>query len=402
MIVHPYLSIGNLIRQLGAAVLLKNSTGWKYFFPWLTNGAFRMIPVAGGSIGMGCIGFGKHPVWEITEACNLRCKHCHVSSTNPSPDELDTIEGKNLIAQIARLRSMQMLVYTGGEPLVRPDLEDLLAYSKSKGLANVIATNGTLIDEQRAKELKKLGVKGVAISFDSTDPEIHNNIRGNNKAFDLALKGIEACKKAGMVIQLNYTAMKSNLKTLEEVIRFAHEIRADIMLCYQLVPVGRGSLIKDWVLSAEENKALVEIVKTNQKNTYTIIEPVAAPQYWPALLKKDSRDEGKISRPYFFHGCAAGWGLIYIKANGDIWPCPFIPVKGGNIREKSLKWIIYNSKVFKDLSDRNNLKGKCGECKNRYICGGCRGKAYAQTGDYLAEDPSCYIHQNGKPSYDFI
>ncbi len=399
MALRPWLSFGNLARQFGAALLLKKTTGWRYFMPWLASGALRSIPVAGGAVGMGCIGYGRHPVWEVTEACNLRCAHCHATSSEPSPGELTTAEGKRLIRQVIELRYMQMLVYTGGEPLMRPDLDELLAFSRDEGLVNVIATNGTLIDDARARELKRLGVRGVAVSLDSTDPAVHNRIRRNPRAFELALRGIEACKRAGMVVQLNYTAMKPNLHTLEDVIAFAHEIRADIMLCYQLVPMGRGSAIADWALSAEENRALVETVKRMQRDVFTIVEPVAAPQYWASLLGRDREGVRTPARPTFFHGCAAGWGLVYVKPDGEVWPCPFVPVSGGNVREKRLVEIVTRSKVFRDLSDRNNLKGKCGECANRFICGGCRGKAYAETGDYLAEDPTCYLHHEGRPSY---
>jgi len=243
------MSPGNLLRQFRAALLLKKSTGWRYFLPWLSTGALRSIPVAAGAVGMGCIGYGYHPVWEITEACNLRCRHCHATSGLPGPDELNTEEGFDLIRQVRECGKFQMLVYTGGEPLVRPDINSLLSYSKKVGLVNVIATNGTLIDEARARELHRLGVRGVAVSFDSTVPSVHNHIRANDTAFERAMIGIESCKKAGLAVQLNFTAMAENLDSLPEVARFAHSIRADILLCYQLVPMGRGEGIADSALT---------------------------------------------------------------------------------------------------------------------------------------------------------
>lgn len=399
MALKHYLAAGNLIRQFRSALLLRKTTGWNNFFQWLGTSSLKSIPVSAGAVGMGCIGFGYHAVWEVTEACNLRCRHCHATSSVAGPDELTTGEGYAMLGQLASMKRFRMLAYSGGEPLVRPDIERLLARSKKLGLVNVIATNGTLIDNSRARELKRLGVKGIAVSFDSTDSSIHNHIRRNTTAFERALRGIEACRAAGMVIQINFTAMQENIATLPDVIRFCHDIRADIMLCYQLVPMGRGSKIVDSVLSPEDNRSLVGTVKELQKDSMTIIEPVAAPQYWPHLLGRDNGDPKPAAKGPAFHGCAAGWGLIYVKPNGDVWPCPFVPVSGGNVREKKLKDIWSRSEIFASLSDRKSLKGKCGECENREICGGCRGKAYAATGDPLAEDPTCYIHHAGVPNY---
>ena len=194
-----------------------------------------------------------------------------------------------------------------------------------------------------------------------------------------------------MVLQINFTAMKDNIATLENVVNFCNEINADIMLCYQLVPMGRGCSISASALSSDDNKALVSKLCSLQKNSTTIIEPVACPQYWPHLLKRDTLDAKTTIKSHPFHGCAAGWGLLYLKPNGDLWTCPFVPLSGGNIRTSSLQDIYDNSPIFKSLKDRNNLKGKCHDCENRYICGGCRGKAYGRTGDYLAEAPDCYV-----------
>jgi len=399
MNLRPYLYPQNLVRQFASALLLKKTTGWRHFVPWLFNGAFRSIPVAAGSVGMGCIGYGYHAVWEVTEACNFSCRHCHATSGKAGPDELTTREAFQFIRQVRDAGRFQMLVFTGGEPLVRPDIDDLLQYSKGLGLVNVVATNGSLIDRKRALELKRLGVKGIAVSFDSTDRDIHNTIRCNPRAFELAVRAIEACKAAGMVVQFNYTAMRENLSTLENVVRLCHEVHADIMLCYQLVPMGRGGNIAHWALSPEENRELMRTIRRLQKESVTIVEPVAGPQYWPHLLGRDHKNPQSTGSPMLFHGCAAGWGLVYVKPNGDVWPCPFVPVSGGNVRERSLGEIWRHGDIFARLRDRSQLKGTCGECPNRYICGGCRGKAYAATGDPLAEDPTCYLHHSEKPAY---
>ncbi len=393
MVLGPYFAVGNLWRQWRAALLMRKTTGWRHFGDWLRSNGPRTIPVSAGAVGMGCIGFGYHAVWETTEACNLRCRHCHATADTVGPDELTTAEAKRFLDQLARMPRFRMLAWSGGEPLVRPDLDDLLAHGKRRGIVNVIATNGTLIDLPRARALKRLGVVGVAVGFDSTVPEIHNAIRRSPTAFERAVAGIEACKRAGMVVQINYTAMRENIATLPDVIRFCHDIHADIMLCYQLVPMGRGADIKSSALTPDENRELVRTIRRLQRDAVTIVEPVAAPQYWAHLLDRDHREPKSLIREGApFHGCAAGWGLIYVKPNGDVWPCPFVPVSGGNLRERDLDGIWRESEIFRRLRDRDLLKGKCGECENRHICGGCRGKAYGATGDALAEDPCCYLH----------
>jgi len=388
----PYLHIPNLVRQLRAALLMRRTTSWRHFGAWILRNGPRTIPVSAGAVGMGCIGFGRHAVWEVSEACNLRCRHCHATSGKAGPDELSPEEGLRFLRQLSRLKGFRMLAFSGGEPLVRPDIDALLAHASRLGIVPVIATNGTLIDGPRARELKKLGVRGIAVGFDSTDPSVHNEIRRSDTAFERAMRGIEACKAAGMVVQINFTAMRENISTLEEVIRFCHEIRAEIMLCYQLIPMGRGSDIAASALSPEENRELVHTVRRLQRDAITIVEPVAAPQYWTHLLDRDDLlPRGGVNGSRF-HGCAAGWGLVYVKPNGDVWPCPFIPLSGGNVREKELRDIVRESDVFKSLRDRNALEGHCGECANKNICGGCRAKAYAATGRLLAEDPTCYLH----------
>lgn len=384
-------------RQLGSVLYFRHLVGWDQFPSWLLKHSFNTLPAAAGSIGMGCIGFPAHPAWEVTTACNLRCIHCHARSDKPAKDELATDEAKRLIDEFAKVGEFRTLVYTGGEPLVRPDLFELLHYSKRAGLTNVIATNATLITEEVAFKLKDAGVVAVAVSLDSTQSEIHNYIRQRSDAFQLAMRGIRACKKAGILLQINAVAMEYNLSNLDELMQMADDEGAGIGLMYQLVPVGRGSDIEEATLKAKENEWLMETLARKQKGISTIFEPVAGPQYWPYLMEHNGRSDGiwlKLAEQVF-HGCAAGRGFVYIKANGDVWPCPFVPVNAGNVRNASFVEIWRKSEVFVNLRDRENtLKGNCGECTYRRICGGCRGRALAYHGDYLAEDPSCFLHPN--------
>jgi len=397
-IVRPfYLPPALLFKQAASAFYLTYLAGWKHLPGWLLRGA-KTLPVAAGAVGMGCIGFPNHPVWEMTTACNLRCRHCHASGGKRSKDELNTEEGKKLLYQMARVDAFRMLAFTGGEPMVREDIYELAEYASLLGLKSVIATNGTLIDKKVAQRLKDCGVAGLAISLDSAKPETHDFIRGKKGAFELALRGIETCKAVGMALQINVTAMEYNREELPRIYELARQYKAEIVLNYQLVPVGRGEAIRDKELGREQNEALIHLIAESQKNAYTVIEPVAGPQYWAYLLKqKGVTPLRKRAAESVFKGCVAGSGLVYIKPNGDVWPCPFLPLSAGNVRETPLDEIWQKAPLFQDLRRRTEtLKGKCGSCEYNLLCGGCRGRAFAHTGDYLAEDPSCFIHQSDK------
>lgn len=388
-----------LFRQLGSTLLMGYLNRWRKFPGWLFRHGFKSIPVASGAWGMGCIGYPGHPVWEVTGACNLRCIHCHAVSGQAARDELTTDEGKRLIDMIAAESEFRTLIYTGGEPLVRPDIFELLRHSQKAGLANIIATNGTLIDEEMAFKLKDHGVVCHAISLDAADPSVHNMVRNKVGAFDLAMRGIEATRKAGIMLQTNTTAMEYNMPHLPELIDYADRCGAGIMLMYQLVAVGRGEKIEQATLKKSANQHLSELISEKQKSCSMIIEPVAGPQYWPYLLEKGGIQGGPLLKlaEKVFHGCAAARGFVYIKANGDVWPCPFVEVCGGNVRNTGFHQIYHESELFRNLRRREEtLKGLCGECRYKTVCGGCRGRAHAYSGDYLAEDPRCFMREQGE------
>lgn len=382
------------LRQLDSAIRFARLTHWRGFWRWFSRHAFPSLPVSAGSIGMGCIGYPAHPAWEVTNACNLKCIHCHASSGKPGPDEMTTEEAKRFIDQLAQVREFRMLVYTGGEPLVRPDIFELMEHSRKAGFVNVLASNATLITEEVALKLRSVGVAGVAVSLDSCRADVHNGIRGNPHAFELALQGMRNVRKAGMLLQVNTTAMEYNFDELRELIDLADDMGASIMLMYQLVPVGRGGEIASATLDTAMNERLLKYLAEEQRNVSLIVEPVAGPQYWPFLMEREGKTGARSMKAAsrVFHGCAAGRGFVYIKPNGDIWPCPFIEVSAGNVRETDFATIWRDGEVFRQLRNRENLlKGTCGECAYRSMCGGCRGRAMAVTGDLMAPDPSCFI-----------
>lgn len=343
---------------------------------------------------MGCIGYPGHPVWEVTEACNLRCIHCHATGGKAVDGELSTDEGKRLIDMIAAEEEFRTLVFTGGEPLVRADIFALFRHAQQAGLKNILATNGILIDEEMAFKLKDHGVVCNAISIDAADPAIHDRIRNMPGAFDLAMRAIEATRKAGILLQINTTAMEYNFDQLPKIISLADSWGAGIMLMYQLVAVGRGEKISRATLKKTANHQLSEIIRDGQRQARTIVEPVAGPQYWASLLEQKRQVSDLMVKfaGQVFHGCAAGRGFVYVKAAGDVWPCPFVAVSGGNVKTQSFHEIYHHAPLFRELRHREEtLKGLCGECRYRTLCGGCRGRAHAYSGDYLAEDPRCFL-----------
>ncbi|MGZ8898101.1 MAG: radical SAM protein [Halobacteriota archaeon] len=384
-----------ILRQAMSALYLGALARWRGLPRWMATYGLQCLPGAAGSRGMGCIGFPAHPVWEMTTACNLRCIHCHASGGKPAADELTTEEAKHLLDQLAEVPEFRMMAFTGGEPLVRQDLFELLAYSQALGFTNTLATNATLIDDDVARRLRRFGVVIAAVSLDGFTAEQHDMVRGIAGSFEAALEGMRALRRAGIVLHVNITAMEYNVEQLVDLMRLVDELGTGILLMYQLVPVGRGSDINQAVLDEGANERLIRFMAEAQRTTRAIMEPVAGPQYWPFLLQRAGISSGPLLRlaETVFHGCSAGRGFVYIKPDGDVWPCPFIEMSCGNVRELPFRRIWKQSPVFEDLRHRETrLKGRCGECEYRRLCGGCRGRTLALTGDYLNEDPSCFIH----------
>ncbi len=360
-----------------------------------------MLPTAAGAIGMGCIGFPIHPVWEVTNACNLRCRQCHANSGKPFPDELSTEEGKRLLDDMAAIGEFRMLALGGGEPLIRPDIFELVAYARNLGLEISIATNGTLLTTEMIRKFRRMGVANIAVGLNANDEIVHEQITHVPGSFAKSKRAIYATLEAGLNLQINTTVMKENRQSIPGLLDFASEVDAQIVLLYQLVPEGRGE--EEMELSMKEYRSLTELVVDKQKVSRAIIEPTCSPQYWAYLinLKMDhkGRPPPKIEMKLaevLFKGCVAGSGLCYIKPDGEVWPCPFVPLSAGNVREHPLEELWYKSDLFNSLRDRERLTGeKCRACLFKRMCGGCRGRAYAHSGDYLGDDPLCFLCSDG-------
>jgi radical SAM protein with 4Fe4S-binding SPASM domain len=397
-IVRPYWRPPTLIlRQLVSALYVGSLARWRHLPAWARDYGIQCLPGAAGSRGMGCIGFPSHPVWEMTAACNLNCIHCHASGGRPADNELSTEEGKRLIDQLARVDEFRMMAFTGGEPMVRRDLYELLAYAQALGFTNTMATNATLIDDKAAKKLRQYGLVIAAVSLDGLDAATHDFVRGHSGSFQAAIDGMRALRRAGILLHINITAMEYNLDQMEALMALVEELDAGILLMYQLVPVGRGQNVRQAALDLGANERLIRFMTVAQRDARAIMEPVAGPQYWPFLLQRAGIRRGPLLwlAETVFHGCSAGRGFVYVKPDGQVWPCPFIEVSCGNVRETPFAEIWAASPVLRDLRERESrLHGRCGDCGYRRLCGGCRGRAWAMTGDYLSEDPSCFIHDD--------
>ncbi len=364
--------------------------------PWWTTQAGKVFRISAGCQGLGCFGYRIHPVWEVTARCNLECEHCHArGSASGSPDELTTEEGKALVIdRMTEVSDFKSLIFSGGEPLVREDIFELIAHAKRRGFYPIIATNATLITREVARKLKKAGTLGIAASIDSTKDAVHDAFRKKPGALALAKEGIANARAEGMYIQINITASQVNKSELPQIIQFADDLRAHVILLYQFIPTGRGTENAQFELTKDEFRQEIFSAGSQQKTLHPVIAPVGLPEYW-ALLNV-SKNGGKISN--VLRGCICGNGMFYIKPNGDVWPCAFVPISGGNLRKTQPSMIWNDSDVFKKLRDRENLKGACHDCTQREICGGCRARSFAGSGDLFAEDPMCPLTPSERAS----
>ncbi|MFQ6051602.1 MAG: radical SAM protein [Candidatus Hydrothermarchaeota archaeon] len=337
--------------------------------------------------------------WNVTRACNLRCSHCYRDAGKKGKNELSTQEVYSLMENISSL-SKPILILSGGEPLVRSDLYDIIRYGSDLGFRVVLGTNGTLIDDEVASRLYDAGTKRVGISIDSTNPKVHDNFRGVDGAFEKALKGAEACKKIGLSFQIHTTVTKYNYSEIPQIIDLALDLGADAYHLFFFVPTGRGITIKDKDISPEEYESLLSYLYERQEETDMFLKTTCAPQYFRIMLQKgkkslrkvkaekEKRDLGREDLERLSRGCLAGTAYCCILPEGDVHPCPYMPIKLGNVRELEFTRIWNESSVLKTLRE-GALKGKCGLCKYRNVCVGCRARAYAYTGDFLQEDPMC-------------
>ena len=362
-----------IVKQAVMIMLYAWLTGWnkRAFLRWAMR-LQNLLHAGAGTKQICCFGVNPHVVWEMTGRCNLRCIHCHAFGGEAKYSELTTEEGKALIDQVAAL-GIRTFVFTGGEPLLRNDLFELIAYARSKRLTVYIATNGTLITREVAKLLSRYKV-GAVIGLDGMNPEIHDGIRGVKGAYDAVIRGIENCVAENLYLHLNIVATRRNLDEIERIIDYGSEIGVYSYFIYNFVPIGRGGAIREYALGRENFKALLDLILRKQREVRAIIIPVAAPEYWAyALQRRGLHDRRLIGfLGHFIGGCLADKGMMYIKPNGDVWACPFIPVPMGNVREEGLDKIWRRLSSFK--CEIASERSQCDDCEYRRVCGGCKAR----------------------------
>ncbi len=368
--------------------------------------------------------------WELTRACLLACKHCRAKAqTKPHPDELTTEEAFRVVDQIVEFgEPYPLVIITGGDPLMRKDLFEILEYVVSKGLRVAIAFSGTkLATKEKIERMKEIGVARIAISLDGSNSEIHDYFRGKTGTFETSLRILKDAKDVGISRQINTTVTTFNIFDLPNIMKICLENEVALWDVFFVVPTGRAKV--EMMPSAQEFEDVLCWLYDVSKETPLNVKSSAACHLRRIEYMRDHgiydlplgetyrklkerleeikrelglegyRKDKKIVAGAHgrsladgirrMTGITDGRGMFFISHIGEVYPSGFLPLVAGNVRESTLKEIYMNSPIFRDLKDPNRLKGKCGKCEYRFICGGSRARAYAMTGDYLAPEPRC-------------
>lgn len=351
--------------------------------------------------------------WETTKACNLECKHCRaVPQKRPGPLDLSSDEAFAMMNQIAEV-GRPVFILSGGEPLFRPDIFDLAAYGRALGFRMALATNGTLVDSIAAQRVEAAGISRVAISLDGAREETHDRFRGTPGAWRAAVRGIRRLRARGISVQINSTVATHNVAELPDLLDLALDLECDALHIFMLVPVGCGlELAASDMLPAAEYERVLHWFYDRSKEVSIDLKATCAPHYVRVRAQRivEERQHGDRSTPFVAHGtrlkaaydpaggrplssltrgCLAGTSVCFVSHKGDVFPCGYLPVSAGSIRQQPFRDIWNDSAVFERLRDPSGLAGKCGACSYHAICAGCRARAYAATGNYLAEEPYC-------------
>jgi len=352
--------------------------------------------------------------WETTAGCNLACAHCRRLdiARELMQSDLTTSEGRRLINQIAAV-GRPVLVLSGGEPLMRPDIFDLADHAKTQGLLLALATNGTLIDRPMAARIAAVGFDRVSISLDGADAATHDGLRGQVGSFERAVTALGHLRQAGVPTQVNCTIARHNQHQLADVLALGERAGVVAVHYFLLVPVGCGEQIAaDQMLDAREvEERLLDLYELEQR-TDLQIKATCAPHYYRIVrqqakargIPRSRRREGQHAHPEraeggslhtITKGCLAGTGVCFISHEGKVFPCGYLPVEAGDVRAQDFGHIWRTSRVFADLRDPDRLTGRCGACEFRMVCGGCRARAFYETGSYLDEEPYCVYEPIG-------
>jgi len=341
--------------------------------------------------------------WEVTRSCNLACVHCRASAVRgPYGGELSTSEALALVDDIAAVAS-PILILTGGDPLMRADIFAIAERASAKGLRTVMSPNGTLVTPEVARRLRSVGIARVSISIDFPTAAAHDEFRGVPGAFAGALRGLRNCLDAGVEVQVNSTITQLNVAQLPALLRLAEDLGAVSFHPFMLVPTGRGKELEDQELPPEEYERALEWMYDAQQESSLFVKPTDVPHYW-RVMRQRAKAQGRALEVHrnshggmdtLSRGCLAGVGFCFISHRGDVQGCGYLDKVAGNVREQEFAAIWHDSPLFTELRDFERLKGKCGVCEYKAVCGGCRARAYEATGDHMAEEPYCAYVPHG-------
>ena len=336
--------------------------------------------------------------WEVTRSCNLNCAHCRAAaSCGPYSGELSTDKCLKIIDEIAAMAS-PVIILTGGEPLLRPDIFEIASYGTNKGLRMVMATNGTLVTPAVAQKMIQSGIKRVSISIDGKDAHSHDAFRQQKGAFAGAMTGIAALKNAGMEFQINTTITSANLEQIKDILDLTKSLGAAAHHIFLLVPTGRGKELAGQTITAADYEEKLNWFHQESLSCEIQLKATCAPHYFRIRHQNKSVESRKKPSGHFHEmtrGCLGGITFCFISHVGQVQPCGYLELDCGNMKKKSFSAIWEKSEVFRNLRDYSKYGGKCGRCEFIKVCGGCRARAYEATGDYLAEEPLCIYQPKG-------
>ncbi|NOY99833.1 MAG: TIGR04053 family radical SAM/SPASM domain-containing protein [Chloroflexi bacterium] len=342
--------------------------------------------------------------WEVTRACAYACVHCRADAQHQrDPRELSAEEALRLIDRLADFGS-PILIFTGGDPMMRPDLFELIAYATEKGLrCSLTPTATALPTKERLEKAREAGIRRVALSLDAPRPEIHDTFRKVSGSWQRTMRILHRAQEVGLSVQVNTTVAKHNVDILPEMVPFIEEVQAVQWSVFFLVPTGRAMI--EQMISAEEHEHIFNWLYDLSKNAPFDIKGTAAPMYRRVAIERKKAEQG-TDKPITFQGAGFqyadglnrptkgvndGNGFLFISHIGEIQPSGFLPLTAGMVREDDVVDVYRNHPIFKDLRDYSKLKGVCGTCQYRDVCGGQRGRAYGVTGDYMQSDPACVL-----------
>jgi len=346
----------------------------------------------------------KWMAWEITSKCNLKCVHCRSSSGIHSSVGNFTLEKSKAFVDHITSFASPVVVLTGGEPLMRDDVFDIAKYGTDKGLRMAMATNGLLVDDKVCENIKSSGIRIVSLSMDGATADVHDDFRQAKGSFQGVLNAAEYFNKHGIKFIINSSFTKRNQSQIADCYKLAKELGAHAWYMFLIVPTGRGEEIMKELVSKEDYDGILEWhYEVEREEDEMLVRPTCAPQYyriWGQKSEEEGKDKNRRNLSFGTgggKGCIAAQSICFVNSDGDVYPCSYFPLSAGNVFEQDLKDIWENSKLFKDMRDFKSYEGKCGVCKYLGVCGGCRARAYAVTGDYMAEEPFCdYVPENWK------